>query len=91
MLADVCAYVLADNEVIECLTGAGAQNGDSDRCDWVVVDRDSTSPSRGNRSDPISIYSGKITPKIILEPLHGCTVLVRVTFCVVLFYISWWL
>ncbi len=39
MLAEVCAYVLSDNEVIDCVTGAGAQNtGDSDCCDWVVVE-----------------------------------------------------
>ncbi len=39
MLTEVCAFVLAVNEVIECVTGAGAQNsGDSDRCDWVVVE-----------------------------------------------------
>ncbi len=39
MLTEVCALVLANNEVTECVTGAGAQNsGDSDRCDWVAVE-----------------------------------------------------
>ncbi len=39
MLTEVCAFVLAVNEVIECVTGAGAQNsGDSDRCDWVALE-----------------------------------------------------
>ncbi len=39
MLIEVCAFVLAVNEVIECVTGAGAQNsGDSDHCDWVAVE-----------------------------------------------------
>ncbi len=40
MLTEVCAFVcVAVNGVIECVTGAGAQNsGDSDRCDWVAVE-----------------------------------------------------
>ncbi len=37
MLIEVCAFVLAGNEVIECMTGA-QNSGDSDCCDWVVVE-----------------------------------------------------
>ncbi len=38
MLTEVCSFVLADDhEVIECVTGA-QNSGDSDRCDWVVVE-----------------------------------------------------
>ncbi len=69
----MCAYVLADNEMIECLTGAGAQNtGDSDRCDWVVVE-----PGRSVTVPPppvtieviLYLYTvAKLLPKLYWSP-----------------------